>query len=105
MREFERFNTVCANAYVRPRMADYLLRLGQRLREAVQKHFGHASFREGQAEAVKTVLNGRDVVLVMPTGSGYNPTLTLIALALRAAAHLVDPESPERRIGTGPLSG
>lgn len=33
MREFERFNTVCANAYVRPRMADYLLRLQRRLRE------------------------------------------------------------------------
>ena len=41
---------------------------------------------------------------VMPTGSGYNPTLTLIALALRAAAHVVDPESPERRIGQGPLA-
>jgi N-methylhydantoinase A len=33
MREFERFNTVCANAYVRPLMADYLLRLQARLRE------------------------------------------------------------------------
>ncbi len=33
MREFERFNTVCANAYVRPRMADYLARLQVRLRE------------------------------------------------------------------------
>lgn len=31
MREFERFNTVCANAYVRPRMADYLARLQTRL--------------------------------------------------------------------------
>lgn len=31
MREFERFNTVCANAYVRPRMADYLARLQVRL--------------------------------------------------------------------------
>lgn len=40
---------------------------------------------------------------VMPTGSGYNPTLTLITLALRSAAHIVDPESPERRIGEGPL--
>jgi gluconate 2-dehydrogenase alpha chain len=40
---------------------------------------------------------------VMPTGSGYNPTLTLITLALRSAAHIVDPQSPERRIGTGPL--
>ena len=31
MREFERFNTVCANAYVRPQMADYLTRLQVRL--------------------------------------------------------------------------
>ena len=33
MREFERFNTVCANAYVRPQMADYLARLQVRLAE------------------------------------------------------------------------
>ena len=33
MREFERFNTVCANAYVRPQMEDYLGRLQVRLRE------------------------------------------------------------------------
>lgn len=33
MREFERFNTVCANAYVRPQMADYLSRLQVRLAE------------------------------------------------------------------------
>lgn len=33
MREFERFNTVCANAYVRPLMASYLQRLQIRLKE------------------------------------------------------------------------
>ncbi|MEO1330964.1 MAG: hydantoinase/oxoprolinase family protein [Pseudomonadota bacterium] len=33
MREFERFNTVCANAYVRPMMASYLARLQTRLAE------------------------------------------------------------------------
>ncbi|MFC3181935.1 hydantoinase/oxoprolinase family protein [Cypionkella sinensis] len=33
MREFERFNTVCANAYVRPQMADYLTRLQARLKD------------------------------------------------------------------------
>lgn len=33
MREFERFNTVSANAYVRPQMADYLARLQTRLKE------------------------------------------------------------------------
>ncbi|WP_166418333.1 hydantoinase/oxoprolinase family protein [Cochlodiniinecator piscidefendens] len=33
MREFERFNTVCANAYVRPQMEDYLVRLQSRLKD------------------------------------------------------------------------
>jgi choline dehydrogenase-like flavoprotein len=33
------------------------------------------------------------------TASGYNPTLTIITLALRAAANLVFPGSPERVIG------
>lgn len=32
MREFERFNTVCANAYVRPQMESYLTRLQERLK-------------------------------------------------------------------------
>ena len=41
---------------------------------------------------------------VMPSGSGYNPTLTLIALALRSAANLVEPGAAERRLGKGLLS-
>lgn len=34
MREFQRFNTVCANAYVKPLMASYLNRLVDKLRKA-----------------------------------------------------------------------
>lgn len=33
MREFERFNTVCANAYVRPQIGEYLTRLQSSLKE------------------------------------------------------------------------
>lgn len=40
---------------------------------------------------------------VMPSGSGYNPTLTLISLALRAAGNLVEPGAADRRIGKGSL--
>jgi len=36
---------------------------------------------------------------VFVTSSGYNPTLTIITLALRAAANLVSPGSPERVLG------
>ncbi|MEL6288944.1 MAG: hydantoinase/oxoprolinase family protein, partial [Pseudomonadota bacterium] len=34
MREYERFNTVVANAYVKPMMAQYLARLGERIGDA-----------------------------------------------------------------------
>lgn len=33
MREFERFNTVCANSYVQPQISEYLVRLQHRLKE------------------------------------------------------------------------
>jgi gluconate 2-dehydrogenase alpha chain len=36
---------------------------------------------------------------VFVTSSGYNPTLTIITLALRAAANIVSPGSPERVLG------
>ncbi len=36
---------------------------------------------------------------VFVTGSGYNPTLTIIAIALRTAAAIVEPGVPERRLG------
>ena len=35
---------------------------------------------------------------VFVTSSGYNPTLTIQALALRAAANIVFPDSPERAL-------
>ena len=37
---------------------------------ALQKHFGHRAFRPGQEQLVSAVLSGRDVLAVMPTGSG-----------------------------------
>ncbi len=42
---------------------------------------------------------------VFVTSSGYNPTLTIETLALRAAAKIVSPSSPERVLGLdGPLA-
>jgi len=38
---------------------------------------------------------------VFPTGSGYNPTPTIIACALRLAAAIVSPAAPERVLPTG----
>src|SRR5437016_5247073 len=39
-------------------------------REALRQTFGFPDFRPGQAEVIADVLAGRDVLAVMPTGSG-----------------------------------
>ena len=50
------------------------------LTAALQRHFGHAGFRPGQAEAVAAAVAGRDVLLVMPTGAGKSVCYQLPAL-------------------------
>ncbi len=50
------------------------------LDSALREHFGHPGFRPGQREAVAAALEGRDVLLVMPTGAGKSLCYQLPAL-------------------------
>jgi len=47
---------------------------------ALREHFGFAAFRTGQEEAVRAALDGRDVLVVMPTGAGKSLCYQLPAL-------------------------
>lgn len=38
-------------------------------KDLLKKYFGYDSFRPGQEEIVKNILNGKDVLGVMPTGA------------------------------------
>ncbi|HKC33888.1 MAG TPA: RecQ family ATP-dependent DNA helicase, partial [Xanthobacteraceae bacterium] len=53
--------------------------------------FGFASFREGQAEIIETILAGRDVLAVMPTGSGKSLCYQLPALLRDGLTVVVSP--------------
>src|ERR1700674_591367 len=53
--------------------------------------FGFASFRAGQAEIIETILAGRDVLAVMPTGSGKSLCYQLPALLGDGLAVVVSP--------------
>lgn len=38
--------------------------------EALERHFGHRAFLDGQESVVSSLLAGRDALAIMPTGGG-----------------------------------
>ena len=50
------------------------------LRDALRTHFGFEALRPGQEQAIRPVLDGRDALVVMPTGAGKSLVYQLAAL-------------------------
>jgi ATP-dependent DNA helicase RecQ len=61
------------------------------LTAALQEHFGFARFRPGQRVACEAALAGRDVMVVMPTGSGKSLCYQLPALLRDDLTMVVSP--------------
>jgi len=61
------------------------------LESALKKHFGYDCFREGQRDAVAACMEGKDSVLVMPTGSGKSVCFQLPALLLPGVTLVISP--------------
>lgn len=60
-------------------------------REALQRHFGHAAFRQGQEAIIASVLEGRDTVAIMPTGGGKSLCYQLPAMLFEGVTLVVSP--------------
>ena len=58
---------------------------------SLRTHFGFDEFREGQGEVIGAILNGKDAVVVMPTGSGKSLCYQLPAMMLAGATVVVSP--------------
>ena len=54
-------------------------------------HYGFDKFRPGQEEAIDAILDGKDVLVVMPTGGGKSLIFQLPALVLDGVAIVVSP--------------
>jgi ATP-dependent DNA helicase RecQ len=61
------------------------------LSTALREHFGFDTFRRGQREACEAALAGRDVLVVMPTGSGKSLCYQLPALVRDDLTIVVSP--------------
>jgi ATP-dependent DNA helicase RecQ len=59
--------------------------------QALEKYFGFREFREPQGEVISAILNGEDVVVVMPTGGGKSLCYQLPAILLDGVTIVVSP--------------
>jgi ATP-dependent DNA helicase RecQ len=57
----------------------------------LRRLFGHPGFRPGQREAVEAIMSGRDVLAIMPTGSGKSLCYQLPALLSPGLTLVVSP--------------
>jgi ATP-dependent DNA helicase RecQ len=76
------------------------------IRAAAEEIFGHSSLLPGQAEAMRGVLDGHDVLLVAPTGAGKSLTYQVPGVLLPGCTVVVSPllalqQDQADRLGAG----
>ncbi len=60
-------------------------------RELLKKYFGYDDFRQGQQALIVSVLNGRDVIGIMPTGAGKSMCFQIPALMMEGITLVISP--------------
>ena len=57
----------------------------------LKEYFGHDSFREGQEALIDSVLSGRDVLGIMPTGAGKSMCYQIPGLMMEGVTVVISP--------------
>lgn len=61
------------------------------LHNTLAAHFGHRQFRHPQEDVMRSILSGRDILVIMPTGGGKSLCYQLPALLLEGVTLVVSP--------------
>lgn len=59
--------------------------------EILKQYFGYDTFREGQNDLIESILNGRDVLGIMPTGAGKSMVYQIPALMMEGITLVISP--------------
>lgn len=57
----------------------------------LERYYGYKNFRKGQSEVIDTILQGRDVLSIMPTGGGKSVCYQIPALILDGLTIVISP--------------
>lgn len=63
----------------------------ERLKDLLKHHYGYDNFRAGQEKAIDYILEGKSMVVIMPTGGGKSLCYQLPALVLDGVTIVISP--------------
>lgn len=63
----------------------------QKAKQMLELHYGYSSFRNGQEQAIQSVLAGEDTLCVMPTGGGKSICYQIPALVFEGTTIVISP--------------
>jgi ATP-dependent DNA helicase RecQ len=63
----------------------------EQARAVLRKHFGYDDFRGAQKDAIRSILTGRDTLVLMPTGGGKSLCFQIPAMVLDGCTIVISP--------------